>query len=61
MILAFASSVQFQIEGCEKLPSLSTEDLKSRLTEENIIAIKKIAPKLKIYEVSIVKKINYAT
>lgn len=60
MILAFASSVQFQIEGCEKLPSLSTEDLKSRLTEENIIAIKKIAPKLKIYEVSIVKKIPFA-
>ena len=60
MILSSYSSILMQNSRVRGLPQISTEDLKSRLTDDEIESIKRWAKSRKIEYVSIVKKIPFA-
>ena len=60
MILSVASSVLMQNSRVRGLPRISTEDLKSRLTDEEISSIRRWAESRNITELTIVKKIPFA-
>ena len=61
MILTMGSSILMQNSRVRGLPQISAEDLRSRLTEEEIESIKRWAKSRKVETVSIVKKIPFAT
>lgn len=60
MILTTFASVIMQGSRIKGLPGISSEDLKCRLTEEEVISIKSWAATSKIDYISIVKKIPFA-
>ena len=60
MILSSLSSIMMQNSRVRGLPKISTEDLKSRLTETEIDSIKRWAEGRKIESVAVVKKIPFA-
>jgi len=60
MILTTFSSVIMQTSITKGLPRISTEDLKSRLTEEEVDSIKIWAKATKTKKLSVVKKIPFA-
>ena len=60
MILTTFASIMMQGSRIKGLPGISSEDLKCRLTEEEVNSIKKWAEASKIESVSIVKKIPFA-
>ncbi len=60
MILSSYSSILMQNSRVRGLPQISTEDLKSRLTDDEIESIKRWAKSRKIEYASIVKKIPFA-
>ena len=60
MILSMGCSVLMQNSRVRGLPGISTEDLKSRLTQEQVESIKRWAEGKKINELTIVKKIPFA-
>ena len=61
MILSALSSMTMQNSGVKGLPGLSTEDLKSRISEEEAESIKRWGRTSKgLKEISIVKKIPFA-
>lgn len=60
MILSSVSTMVMQNSRVRGLPDISTEDLRSRLKEEEILAIKRWASSRKIESLSVVKKIPFA-
>ena len=60
MILSTFSSMMMQTSITKGLPGISTEDLKSRLTENEIESIKIWAKATRVESLSIVKKIPFA-
>lgn len=61
MILSCASSALMQSSKIKGLPPLSTEDLRSRLTQEQADSIKRWSKESPLYEkISIVKKLPFA-
>lgn len=60
MILSMYSSLLMQNSRVRGLPVISTEDLKSRLTEEEVSSIKRWAEGKEINSVTVVKKIPFA-
>ena len=60
MILSSISSILLQNSRVRGLPPVSTEDLKSRLTEEQINSINRWAGSRKILTVTVVRKIPFA-
>ena len=60
MILSSISSILMQNSRVRGLPPVSTEDLKSRLTEEQINSINRWAGSRKILTVTVVRKIPFA-
>lgn len=60
MILSMGSSLLMQNSRVRSLPGISSEDLKSRLTEENVNSIQRWAQDRKIETITIVKKIPFA-
>ncbi len=60
MILSVASSMLFQNSRVRGLPEISTEDLRSRLTEEEINSIIRWGEGKKVTSVVIIKKIPFA-
>ena len=60
MILSMGASLLMQRSRVRGLPGISSEDLKSRLTEEETESIKRWAKSKKIESLLIVKKIPFA-
>lgn len=60
MILSLASSMMFQNSRVRGLPSVSSENLKDRLTEEEIDSIKRWAKNRDVDSVTVVQKIPFA-
>lgn len=60
MILSTYTTILMQNSRVRGLPELSTEDLSSRLTEDEVSAVKRWANSKKIITVSIVRKIPFA-
>jgi len=60
MILSTISSMMMQNSRVRGLPSVSTEDLKSRLTEEQVNSICRWSKSRKIETITIVRKIPFA-
>lgn len=60
MILSFFSSLLMQNSNVEGLPTLSTEDLKSRLSDKEVEAVKRWASGTKTAEIVVVRKIPFA-
>lgn len=60
MILSTISSMMMQNSRVRGLPSVSTEDLKSRLTEEQVNSICRWSKSRKIETIAIVRKIPFA-
>ncbi len=60
MILSTVSSIVMQNSRVRGLPSISTEDLKSRLSDTEVNSIKRWADGNKITSITIVKKIPFA-
>lgn len=61
MILTMGSSLLMQNSRVRGLPKISSEDLRDRLTEDEIASINRWAKSRKIESLSIVKKIPFAT
>lgn len=61
MILTMGSSLLMQNSRVRGLPKISSEDLRDRLTEDEIVSINRWAKSRKIESLSIVKKIPFAT
>ena len=60
MILASFSSMLMQNSRVRGLPDVSTEDLRSRLTEDEVSSIKRWAASRKVESLAVVKKIPFA-
>ena len=60
MILSSISSMLMQNSRVRGLPQISTEDLKSRLTEDEVNSIKRWAEGRNVESVAVVKKIPFA-
>ena len=60
MILSTYSSMMLQNSRVRGLPCVSTEDLRSRLSEEEVLAIRRWAKNRDVKELVIVKKIPFA-
>lgn len=60
MILSSLSSMMFQNSRVRGLPPISSEDLKSRLTEEQVNSVGRWAKSRKIETITIVRKIPFA-
>lgn len=60
MILSSFSSLLMQNSRVRGLPPISTEDLKSRLTEEQVESITRWAKSRKVFTVTIIRKIPFA-
>ena len=60
MILSSVSSILMQNSRTRGLPPVSSEDLRSRLTEEQIASIGRWAESRNIINVTVVRKIPFA-
>ena len=60
MILATASSVIMQGTKMKNMPRISCEDLRDRLTEDEVEAVKRWGKSRKVQKIMIVKKIPFA-
>ena len=60
MILSVGATVLMQGSRVRGLPQLSTEDLKSRLTEKEVASVKRWAASREIENITVVKKIPFA-
>lgn len=60
MILSSFSSLLMQNSRVRGLPPISTEDLKSRLTEEQVESIARWAKSRKVSTVTVIRKIPFA-
>lgn len=60
MILSVGSSILMQGSRVRGLPNISTEDLESRLTKEEVESIKRWGAGKEIMEITIIKKIPFA-
>lgn len=61
MILSMGSSLLMQNSRVRGLPKISSEDLRNRLSEDEIVSIQRWAKSKQIESVSIVRKIPFAT
>ena len=61
MILSMGSTVLMQNSRVRGLPKISSEDLRDRLTEDEVDSVKRWAKGKKVETLTIVKKIPFAT
>jgi preflagellin peptidase FlaK len=59
-VLSFASSLEFQTSRFKNLPGISSENLSSRLNEDQVESIKRWAASRSVTSITVVKKIPFA-
>lgn len=60
MVLSLGSTLNFKNSRIKGLPSLSTEDLQSRISEDEVASVKKWAKQNKVENICIIRKIPFA-